>query len=162
MIATPCWPSAGPIGGAGVALPAGIWSLTYARIFLANLTKLPSYDAQSQACWIATCCPTRRRRQQPAGDSPPLCFALDLQEVELDRHFAAEERDEHLDLALLLVDLVDAPRKSLNGPSMMRTESPTDSVTFTFGASAAMPLMMRLYFVVTQRSRFCCPCRRSW
>src|SRR3712207_9239944 len=32
---------------------------------------------------------------------------LDLQEVELDRRLAAEEGDEHLDLALLLVDLVD-------------------------------------------------------
>ena len=27
MMLTPCWPSAGPIGGAGVAAPAWIWSL---------------------------------------------------------------------------------------------------------------------------------------
>ena len=27
MMFTPCWPSAGPMGGAGLALPAGIWSL---------------------------------------------------------------------------------------------------------------------------------------
>ena len=27
MIFTPCWPNAGPIGGDGFALPAGIWSL---------------------------------------------------------------------------------------------------------------------------------------
>src|SRR5438067_1103031 len=33
MMLTPCWPSAGPTGGAGVALPAGIWSLTYPVIF---------------------------------------------------------------------------------------------------------------------------------
>src|ERR1700736_746692 len=35
MMLTPCWPKAGPTGGAGVASPAGIWSLTYAVIFLA-------------------------------------------------------------------------------------------------------------------------------
>src|SRR5207302_10715346 len=33
MMLTPCWPSAGPTGGAGVALPAGIWSLTTATTF---------------------------------------------------------------------------------------------------------------------------------
>ena len=33
MMLTPCWPSAGPIGGAGVAWPALICSLTIAAIF---------------------------------------------------------------------------------------------------------------------------------
>lgn len=33
MIFTPCWPRAGPTGGAGVALPAGICSLIYPVIF---------------------------------------------------------------------------------------------------------------------------------
>src|SRR5215470_5015042 len=28
MMLTPCWPSAGPMGGAGLALPAGICSFT--------------------------------------------------------------------------------------------------------------------------------------
>src|SRR5688572_3426439 len=37
MIATPCWPKAGPIGGAGVALPAAICNFTYARTRLAIL-----------------------------------------------------------------------------------------------------------------------------
>src|SRR6266853_3793374 len=32
---TPCGPSAVPTGGAGVAFPAGIWSLTIAFIFFA-------------------------------------------------------------------------------------------------------------------------------
>ena len=32
MMFTPCWPSAGPTGGAGFALPAGIWSFTNALI----------------------------------------------------------------------------------------------------------------------------------
>src|SRR4051812_33641219 len=35
MILTPCGPSAVPTGGAGVALPAAIWSFTTACIFLA-------------------------------------------------------------------------------------------------------------------------------
>src|SRR3954469_20445454 len=33
MMLTPCWPSAGPMGGAGLALPAGIWSLMYPVTF---------------------------------------------------------------------------------------------------------------------------------
>ena len=32
---TPCWPRAGPTGGAGVAFPAGICSLTYPTTFCA-------------------------------------------------------------------------------------------------------------------------------
>ena len=32
----PCWPSAGPTGGAGVALPAGNWSVMTAFTFFAN------------------------------------------------------------------------------------------------------------------------------
>src|SRR5262249_27370561 len=37
IMLTPCCPSAGPIGGAGFALPAGTWSLIWAVIFLAIL-----------------------------------------------------------------------------------------------------------------------------
>src|SRR5712691_7162035 len=33
MMFTPCWPSAGPTGGAGVAFPAGMCSLMYPVIF---------------------------------------------------------------------------------------------------------------------------------
>src|SRR2546427_8420106 len=35
MMLTPCWPSAGPTGGEGLALPAGICSFTTAWTFLA-------------------------------------------------------------------------------------------------------------------------------
>src|SRR5213593_2596822 len=35
MMLTPCWPRAGPTGGEGLALPAGICSLTTAWTFLA-------------------------------------------------------------------------------------------------------------------------------
>src|SRR5881397_1592775 len=35
MMFTPCWPSAGPTGGAGLACPPGIWSLMIVRTFFA-------------------------------------------------------------------------------------------------------------------------------
>src|SRR5205823_8321540 len=35
MMLTPCWPSAGPTGGAGLAWPPGIWSLMIVRTFFA-------------------------------------------------------------------------------------------------------------------------------
>src|SRR5438046_6793538 len=35
MMLTPCWPSAGPTGGAGFACPPGIWSLMRVRTFFA-------------------------------------------------------------------------------------------------------------------------------
>src|SRR5256885_5509532 len=35
MIFTPCWPRAGPTGGAGVALPAGICNFTWPITFFA-------------------------------------------------------------------------------------------------------------------------------
>src|SRR5665809_132842 len=35
MMLTPCWPSAGPTGGAGFAAPAGMWSLIIVRTFFA-------------------------------------------------------------------------------------------------------------------------------
>jgi hypothetical protein len=35
MMLMPCWPSAGPTGGAGEACPPGAWSFIVVRIFLA-------------------------------------------------------------------------------------------------------------------------------
>src|ERR1700726_1911378 len=40
MMLTPCWPSAGPTGGAGFACPPGIWSLISVSIFLATWVPL--------------------------------------------------------------------------------------------------------------------------
>src|SRR5205085_8143863 len=40
MMLTPCWPSAGPTGGAGLACPAGICSLMTLMTFLAISTSL--------------------------------------------------------------------------------------------------------------------------
>src|SRR4029078_8319176 len=40
MMFTPCWPSAGPTGGAGLACPPGICSLMSVRTFLAMSVQL--------------------------------------------------------------------------------------------------------------------------
>src|SRR5438552_12741638 len=40
MMLTPCWPSAGPTGGAGLACPPGICSLISVRTFLATSVQL--------------------------------------------------------------------------------------------------------------------------
>src|SRR3990172_620895 len=44
MMLTPCWTSAGPTGGAGLALPAGICSLTTACTFFAMSGSLHPLD----------------------------------------------------------------------------------------------------------------------
>src|SRR5829696_2488320 len=77
MMLTPCWPSAGPTGGAGFACPPGIWSLICVRTFFA-------IDFLSL-----------------------LVELLDLVEPELARHLALEDVDEHLQLLLVAVDVDD-------------------------------------------------------
>src|SRR5438477_3143121 len=79
MMLMPCGPSAVPTGGAGVALPAWSSSFSTARTFFLPITYLCAR----------------------------LMDLLDLQQVELDRRLAAEHVHQHLQLALLGVDLVD-------------------------------------------------------
>src|SRR6187200_2731211 len=79
MIAMPCGPSAVPTGGAGVALPAGIWILTIAATLFFAMVLVPvSYLELG-----------------------------DLAEVHLDQGFAAEDVHEHLQLEVVGVDLGD-------------------------------------------------------
>src|SRR5881275_1041540 len=82
MMLTPCWPSAGPTGGAGVAAPALICSLMRPAIFfLGGISSvLSSYGGSDLA---------------------------DLAERQLDRRLAAEDGHEHLEALGLGVDLVD-------------------------------------------------------
>src|SRR6185436_11734281 len=91
MMFTPCWPSAVPTGGAGVAWPARIWSLTTAStFFFAILGHLLRYE-------------------RPPG-LPHAGWFLDLRhlvEGELDRRLPVEDVHEHLQLALVQVDLAD-------------------------------------------------------
>src|SRR5687768_523450 len=111
MMAMPCGPSAVPTGGAGVALPAGIWIFTTATTcFLAMVSHLgfgggtvcrgaaahARRPAQLSAGWGAAGMPTGRR-SQPG----------DLAELQLDRGLPTEDVDQDLDLELVLVDLHD-------------------------------------------------------
>src|SRR5262245_37538552 len=84
---TPCAPSAGPTGGAGVAWPPGHCTFTLAVISLGGMG---------------------------IGGGARL-DRLDLPVLELHRGGAAEDRDDHADRPLLRVHLVDDPVETLEG-----------------------------------------------
>src|SRR3954463_3435840 len=87
MMLTPCWPSAGPTGGDGFALPAGSCSLTNPVIFFAIFTP-----------------PVVRT----AGNAPPtLSGLLHLHEIELDRRRPPEDGHKHPDTSLIRVHFLD-------------------------------------------------------
>src|SRR3954462_5931239 len=105
MMLTPCWPSAGPTGGAGVAAPALIWSLmTAVNRFLGGMT--------SSFCLAGTSWPGLEGLGagggRPGGRAPPrarggvggteVLQLGDLGERQLDRRLAAEDGDEDLEL----------------------------------------------------------------
>src|SRR3954471_24897372 len=101
MMLTPCCPSAGPTGGAGVAAPALIWSLmTAVNRFLGGMT---SFFVTG---WNGLGAGPRPERSEGWGAPGPLNLA-DLVERQLDGRLAAEDGDQHLQLLLLGVDLVD-------------------------------------------------------
>src|SRR6478672_1611116 len=109
MMLTPCWPSAGPTGGAGLALPAWIWSLTTARTFLAMLYVLcPARVRDTRAP-----SPIHARGGGLWDDSS--LQALHLEQVQLDRRLASEEGDEHAHLALGRIDAVHLAVEVLEG-----------------------------------------------
>src|SRR6476620_5461314 len=93
MMLRPRWPSAGPIGGEGFALPAGTCSLMYPTIFFA-MCYSPFLSG------VARC-------KRPWPGLPRALDLLDLRVLELDRGRAAEDRHRHLEPRLLLVDLLD-------------------------------------------------------
>src|SRR3954463_13096250 len=102
MMLTPCCPSAGPTGGAGVAAPALIWSLmTAVNRFLGGMT---SFFVTG---WNGRVAGSRREFTSGGGRGGPSSDLGDLRERELDRRLAAEDGDQHLQLLLLGVDLVD-------------------------------------------------------
>src|SRR5215203_7410441 len=101
MMLTPCWPSAGPTGGAGVAAPAWICSLmTAASFFLGGMS------GPQCPCVVAVC----RRYVRPAGRAYVLDL-LHLVERELDRRLTSEDRHQDLELLRVGVDLVDRRRQ---------------------------------------------------
>src|SRR5437899_8821265 len=86
MMLTPCWPSAGPTGGAGLAWPPGICSLMSVRTFFAIIHLRPS--------------------QAEAWHGISVKF-LHLIEGQLHGNLAFEDVDEHLELLLVRVDVDD-------------------------------------------------------
>src|SRR5436190_9403359 len=94
MMLTPCWPSAGPTGGAGFAWPPGIWSLMTVRTFLAM-----SPRASQTKVWhaVSECVHLVLRSVD----------LLHLVERELDGHLPLEDVDEHLQLLLVGIDVDD-------------------------------------------------------
>src|SRR3954471_2623349 len=102
MMLTPCWPSAGPMGGAGVAWPALICSLMTAETFFLGGMSGPND-------WMA------------GGSSHPLGDGQDgegsdlgdLVERQLDGRLATEDGHEHLELLRVGVDLGDRRREGL-------------------------------------------------
>src|SRR6188472_3456235 len=103
MMLMPCWPRAGPTGGAAVAAPAGAWTFSIARIFFAIRSPRGPIGADTP---LPLCV---GRRPGSIRSGPPSVFLelLDLEEVELHGRLAAEDADEHLDLVPLGVHLVD-------------------------------------------------------
>src|SRR5271154_2545625 len=92
MMLTPCGPSAVPTGGAGVAAPAFSCTLTIAAIFF----------------FLGA-----------ISGSLPHCLVLDLAyllEGKLHRRLPAEDRDEHLELLGVRVDLVYRGRQGRKWP----------------------------------------------
>src|SRR5690242_7435671 len=102
MIATPCGPSAVPTGGAGVALPAGIWIFTTAATLLLAMT-IPFATFLRAAVHDGRDVPWRARR--------PGSELGDLAELELDGRLPPEDVDQHLQLQLVGVDLHDLARE---------------------------------------------------
>src|SRR5438046_2897348 len=101
MMLTPCWPSAGPTGGAGLARPALICSLMIAAsfFFLGGISVFLFRVVPRGG-------PARHRvaARLPAGNRSDLG---DLGERQLDRSLATEDRHEHLQLLAVRVDLTD-------------------------------------------------------
>src|SRR6266496_3487838 len=109
MMFTPCWPRAVPTGGAGVAWPALIWSLTMAVTFLRGL-RAP-FDTP-----ITSCGPSGPRGPPAVARVLPASDLGDLVEAQLDRGLPVEDVHQDLELALVHVDLADGPVEVGEGP----------------------------------------------
>ncbi len=117
MILTPAWPSAGPTGGAGVAAPAGICSLTCPTTFLAI-----EYQPPREAAQIFCTC----EKSSSTGVCRPKIVTITL--------------------SVLRSRLTSSttPVKLLNGPSVIRTGSAFSNMYFGFGFSLAVTTCSRI------------------
>src|SRR5215469_13271288 len=105
MMLTPCGPSAVPTGGAGVAAPAFSCTLTIAATFFFRGGIGGSYLSFrfSWLCWAVVGAVARSD-------------LADLVKGQLDRSFPAEDRDEHLQLLGVGVDLIHRGRQRREWP----------------------------------------------
>src|SRR5688572_8076086 len=87
MMFTPCGPSAVPTGGAGVALPAEICNFTIACTFFAIYR---SHEHEDHEDFVSS-----------------ILNFFHLQKIQFHRRGATENRDHHLQRALVRVHLVD-------------------------------------------------------
>src|SRR6185369_13854913 len=101
MMFRPRWPSAGPMGGDGFALPAGTWSLMKPTTFFATCLLLSGSSERRECDALPV---------QSTGNAGPVTSYLgflDLPEVQFHRRRAAEDQHRDADLALLVVHLFD-------------------------------------------------------
>src|SRR5688572_9208047 len=111
MMLTPAWPSAGPTGGAGVALPPGICSLICpTTFFIPQPLRKPQRHRGTES--LIGFAPNRSFQTS----LPFLCVSvplwlklLDLQEVQLHRGGAAEDGHHDLQGVAVEVDLLHHP-----------------------------------------------------
>src|SRR5687767_12030177 len=127
MMLTPCWPSAGPTGGAGVAAPALIWSLmTAVNRFLGGMTSFFSVDQLVLE---------NASGRGPRNDQILLTWVNDsstgVSRPKIDTSTCSF-------CCSALISLMVAGRVA-NGPSMTVTDSPTSKSTTAVGAAAAPP-----------------------
>src|SRR5437870_7775722 len=71
MMLTPCWPSAGPTGGEGFALPAEIWSLTTAWTFFTWRHPSTRHSSESLHLEVLDLDRVRPPKDRPAALHPP-------------------------------------------------------------------------------------------
>src|SRR3989304_3748773 len=145
----PCCASAGPIGGAGFALPAVMFSLTTTFSFLAIVISLWSKRARASRM------PSHLISQNRASGSTLHFF--NLQEIQLDRSFSPKERHHDADFGLVHVDLVDRTHEIVERPVhdaylLARLEG-----DFDFGGFGLHALQNRRDFFGTQRGRLFAP-----
>src|SRR5438093_5281928 len=108
MMLTPCGPSAVLTGGAGVALPAAIWSFTTAWIFFDMSAASLLFSARGAPPPRGSYADASPRIFRPRlGMAAGASNLLHLQEVQFDRRRAAEDRHHHLQRVPVDIDLID-------------------------------------------------------
>src|SRR2546422_6663469 len=104
MMLTWAWPSAGPTGGAGVALPAAIWSFTEPVAFFAMM------PFRLHSC-VETGLPVSAAEPRQAASLQSLRHLLHLPKLQLHRGRAPEDRDHNFHSLAIFVDFVHYARK---------------------------------------------------